>query len=85
MSVYKRNIRARSSGGKEEISAWELRLEIRERVRHLDPSISALVGERDEVRAVGVSVVARIILSPTSRLRKSESVGDCILLEERNF
>ena len=54
-------------------------------MRHLDTSISASVGERDEVRAVGVSVVAWIILSPISRLRKSESVDDCTLLEERNL
>ena len=54
-------------------------------MRHLDASISASVGERDEVRAAGVSVVAWIILSPISRLRKSESVDDRTLLEERNF
>ena len=53
-------------------------------MRHLDASISASVGERDEVRAAGVSVVPWIILSPISRLRKSESVDDRTLLE-RNF
>ena len=53
-SALKRNIRVRSSGGKEEIGARALRLENSERVRHIYASISSSIAERAAVRVVGV-------------------------------
>ena len=76
-------MRARSSGGRVEIGASELRRESSDWTSHLTASISLSIAEMAAVRDAGVCVMIRDRLCPDwRRVNRSESMDVCPSLDK---